>query len=114
MLTKALSALWHCYGKKKYRKSGSKQNKYNKKKQSAAQGGKGQEKGDCFFGCFFSDLDSFVSCNVLSGSLHPEEAVPIHTELVLNKDSISFANAYCQGRECQHRGKHPYPPPPVL
>lgn len=100
--------------KKKYRKSGSKQNKYNKKKQSAAQGGKGQEKGDCFFGCFFSDLDSFVSCNVLSGSLHPEEAVPIDTELVLNKDSISFANAYCQGRECQHRGKHPYPPPTVL
>lgn len=100
--------------KKKYRKSGSKQNKCNKKKESAAHGGKGQEKRGWFCWFFFpQDLGSFVSCSVLSESLHPEEAVPVHTELVLNKDSISFANAYCQGRECQHRGKHPYPTPPA-
>lgn len=54
LLTKALSALWHCYGKKKiYSKSGSKQNKCNKKKESAAHGGKGQEKKDCVLLVFF-------------------------------------------------------------
>lgn len=95
---------------KKYRKSGSGQkSKCNKKKESQPMLGRGRKRGIVFL-----DFDSFVSCSVLSESLHPEEAVPVHTELVLNKDSISFANAYCPGRECQYRGKYPNPSPPVL
>ena len=80
-----------------------------RKKEITARGGKGRKRG-----IVFVDFDSFMSCSVLSESLALGEAVPVHTALVLNKDSISFANAYCRGRECQHRWKHPNLSPPIL
>lgn len=99
LLTKALSGLLHRSEKieEKWEWTEKKKNTV-RKKEITAQGGKGRKRG-----IVFVDFDSFMSCSVLSESLALGEAVPVHTALVLNKDSISFANAYCQGRECQHR-----------
>lgn len=72
--------------------------KCSRKKEITAHGGQGRKRGIVFL-----DFDSFMSCNVLSESLAPEEAMPVHTALVLKEDSISFANAHCQGGECQYR-----------
>lgn len=110
LLTKALSALLHRSEKieEKWEWTEKKKNTV-RKKEITARGGKGRKRG-----IVFVDFDSFMSCSVLSESLALGEAVPVHTALVLNKDSISFANAYCRGRECQHRWKHPNLSPPIL
>lgn len=103
MLTKALSDLLHRSEKIEEKWEWTEKHTHThtnivRKKEITARGGKGRKRG-----IVFVDFDSFMSFSVLSESLALGEAVPVHTALVLNKDSISFANAYCRGRECQNR-----------
>lgn len=67
-----------------------------RKKESQPMVGRGRKGG-----LVFLDFDSFELQCPQWEPWHPGEAVPVHTALVLSKGSVSFANAYCQVRECQ-------------